>query len=551
MTATTMAPAERGAASHPGSAEPWAGTLALLRLYLRLDRVRVLVWTASVGLLVAGSVASMEEIYSTPESLQARAALMANPSAVMMTGPAFGLDNYTFGAMVANELSLYLLLATAIMSILLVVRHTRADEEAGRLEILRALPVGRFAPATAAALTVMLANLLVGAALVVALVGTGMEAASSLAMGVAAALTGLVFGAVAVVTAQLTEHSRAATGMALATLGAAFLVRAVGDVIDNQGSWLSWLSPLAWAQQTRLYVDLRWWPLALSAVTIGVLLAVAVALSQRRDLGAGLRKGRPGPAGATRSLLSPAGVARRLLNGAFLGWTLGTFVFALACGSLASSIEDAVTEIPELGEWIAVGGDELTSSFAASMLSFVAVAIVAFAVSAVLRLRAEEEAGRVEALLVTGGSRTGLLGGWLGCVAVQTLTMALATGIGLGLGVWAATGDVAWVGRLTASALAYLPATYLIAAVAVALYGTLPRWATVSWVPVIWLALTLFLGTLLDLPSWAMDLSPFTHTPLVPSADVEVTPLLGMAGLAVLLTLVGFLTYQRRDIVPG
>ncbi|REF37711.1 ABC transporter permease [Thermasporomyces composti] len=551
MTASTMAPAERGARSRPGTAEPWAGTLALLRLYLRLDRVRIPVWTAAVGLLVAGSVASMEEIYSTPESLQARAALMANPSAVMMTGPAFGLDNYTFGAMVANELSLYLLLAAAIMSILLVVRHTRADEEAGRLEILRALPVGRFAPATAAALTVTLANLLVGAALVVALVGTGMEAASSLAMGVGTALTGLVFGAVAVVTAQLTEHSRAATGMALATLGTAFLVRAVGDVIDNQGSWLSWFSPLAWAQQTRMYVDLRWWPLALSAMTVVVLLAVAVALSQRRDLGAGLRKGRPGPAEATRTLLSPVGLARRLLRGAFLGWALGTFAFALACGSMATSLEDAVVEIPELGEWIAVDLDDLTSSFAASMLSFVAVALLAFAVSAVLRLRTEEEAGRVEAVLVTGSSRLGFLGGWLGCVAVQTLLMAVLTGLGLGLGMWAVTGDVAWVGRLATGALAYLPATYLVAAVAVALYGSAPRWATVTWLPVIWVAFTLFLGTLLDLPSWAMDLSPFTHTPLVPSADVEAAPLLAMAGLALLLTVVGFVTYRRRDIVPG
>lgn len=551
MTATTMAPAERGSPSRAGSAEPWAGTLALLRLYLRLDRVRLPVWAASVGLLVAGSVVSMEQVYSTPESLQARAALMANPSAVMMTGPAFGLDNYTFGAMVANELSLYVLLATAIMSILLVVRHTRADEEAGRLEILRALPVGRFAPATAAALTVMLANLLVGTALVVALVGTGMEGASSLAMGVGAALTGLVFGAVAVVMAQLTEHSRAATGMALATLGAAFLVRAIGDVIDNEGSWLSWFSPLAWAQQTRLYVDLRWWPLALSALTVGVLLAVAVALSQRRDLGAGLRKGRPGPAVATQTLLSPAGLARRLLNGAFLGWTLGTFFFAIAFGALANSLEDAVTEIPELGEWIAMDMDDLTSSFAASMLSILVVVVVAFCVSAVLRLRAEEEAGRMEAMLVTGSSRTGLLGGWLGCVAIQTLAMLVGVGLGLGLGVWAVTGDAAWVGRLAIGALAYLPAVYLIAGVAVALFGALPRWVNLSWVLVIWVAFTLLLGTLLDLPQWAMDLSPLTHTPLVPSADVEATPLLAMGGLAVALVLVGFLTYRRRDVVPG
>ena len=115
------------AVNRPGAratAEPWAGTVELLRFFLRLDRIRISAWTLSFGLLVAGSIASLEATYSTPESLQARAAFMSNPSAVMMSGPAFGLDNYTFGAMVANELSLWLFLGSAIMSILLVVRHT-------------------------------------------------------------------------------------------------------------------------------------------------------------------------------------------------------------------------------------------------------------------------------------------------------------------------------------------------------------------------------------------------------------------------------------------
>ena len=100
---------------------------------------------------------ALQAAYPDAAARQTRAALMTNPSAVLMTGPAFGVDDYTFGAMVANELSLTVLVATAIMAVLLVVRHTRADEEAGRTEVLRALPVGRFAPATAALLFVTVA----------------------------------------------------------------------------------------------------------------------------------------------------------------------------------------------------------------------------------------------------------------------------------------------------------------------------------------------------------------------------------------------------------
>lgn len=549
--ASTPGPGSSGRPSGGGTAEPWAGTSDLLRLFLRLDRVRVAIWTLSFGLIVAGSIASLDATYSTPESLQARAAFMSNPSAVMMTGPAFGLENYTFGAMVANELSLWLFLGSAIMSVLLVVRHTRAEEETGRLEVVRALPVGRFAPAVAAMTTVALANVAVGGATTLALIATEMEVASSIAIGVATALTGLVFGAVGGLTAQLTEHARAASSMALGALAVAFLVRGLGDVIDNQGSWLSWLSPLAWGQQTRLYVDLRWWPLALSVAAVVALLAVTVALAQRRDLGAGLRAPRPGPAQASARLLSPLGLAHRLLWPVVLGWTIGMVFFAIAFGALANSLEDVMQDIPQIGEWIEIDLSDLTTSFAAAMLSFLVIAPIAIGVAGVLRLRTEESAGRAEAVLVTGSSRTALLGGWTVVVVAQAIVMLLLIGLGVGLGMAAGTGEGRWIWELTVAALAYVPATLLMVAAAIAVYGLVPRLATLAWALVVWVTIALYLGEMLGLPEWAMSLSPIHHTPLVPGEDVAAVPLAAMSALALVLAVAGFVGLHRRDIVPG
>lgn len=545
---STAAAVPRRSAVEQTSTAPWAATGGLLRLNLRLDRIRILIWTLAVGLGVAGSMASFATTYSTPESLQARASLMGNPSAIMMTGPAFGLENYTFGAMVANELSLYLLLASAIMSILLVVRHTRAEEESGRMEMLRALPAGRFAPAAAAVLTVAVANAAVGAATSIALAGSGLEAASSVALGVGTALTGLVFAGVAAVAAQLTEHARSATGAAMALLAAAFLIRGIGDVINNQGSWLSWFSPFAWAQQARFYVDLRWWPLALAAAATVLLLSLAVLLAGRRDLGAGLRAPQPGPASAPRALLSPAGLATRLLRGSFAVWAGAAFLFAAAFGALANSLKDAFSDLPALTSLLAVDLADLTASFASAILSFVMVAPLIFSVAAVLRLRGEEDAGRAEQLLVTGSSRPGLLAGWLGAVAVQTVLLTAVVGFGTGLGVWAGTGDAGWAGELTLAALAYLPAIALVAAIAVALFGLAPQIAALAWAPVVWAAAVLYLGSLLALPAWAVDLSPLAHVSLVPSADLALAPLVLMSLFAAALTVAGFVGFRRRDI---
>ena len=533
---------------------PFTGTGALLRLNLRLDRTRILIWTLAVGLGVYGSVYSLVEAFPTPESIRARGALLNNPATLMMTGPAFAADDYTFGAMVANELSLYVFLAAGIMAILLCVRHTRAEEESGRLEMLRARPVGRFAPSAAAAATVAFACVLVGAATTVGLLGVGhedLDVAGCLAMGAGTALTGLVFAAVATVAAQLTEHVRSATGMAMGVLASAYLVRGIGDVIHPTGSWLSWFSPFAWAQQTRVFVDLRWWPLAVSlSVALGAF-ALAAALAHRRDLGAGLRPAPRGPATAAGTLRSPAGLAARLLRGSIIAWALGVFFFAVAMGSLANSLDGMLEENPALAEWIAVEGTDLTAEFAGVILSFVMITPLVIGVSGVLTLKTEESSGRSELLVVSGRARASHVGGWSATVAVQLAVLTLIGGAGVGLGVWAGTGEGRWIGEMTVAAAAYLPALLLVAALAMALFGLLPRLTVLAWIAVVWIALALFLGELLQLPDWALDLSPFTHVPALPAQAVgvaETASWVAMTGIAAALAAVGILGYRRRDI---
>lgn len=530
------------------------GTGALFRLDLRRDRWRILIWTLAVGLGVYGSVVALEEAFPTPESIQARGSLLTNPATLMMTGPAFAADDYTFGAMVANDLSLYVFLAVGIMAILQTVRHTRAEEESGRLEMVRALPVGRFAAPAAAIATVGLSALLVGAATALGLLAVGhdgLDAASSLAFGAATALTGLVFAALASVAAQLTEYARGAAGLAMAGLAVSYLVRGIGDVIHHTGSWLSWFSPFAWAQQTRLFVDLRWWPLLVSLAVAVALFALAGVMATRRDLGAGLRPASKGPATAARSLLAPAGLAERLQRGSILVWAIGAFFFAVAMGALANSLDDILEENPALSQWMALEGTDLTAQFAGIILSYVMIAPLIVGVSGVLTLKTEESSGRSELLLVSGRPRVSVLAGWFGTVAVQVALLTVLGGLGVGLGVWVGTGEGRWIGEMTVAGIAYLPAILVVTALAVALFGLLPRLTVLAWPFVVFIALALFLGELLQLPDWALDLSPFTHVPALAAVEVggaETVALLVMTGIAVVLAAVGIAGYRRRDI---
>ena len=114
-----------------------------------------------------------------------------------------------------------------------------------------------------------------------AMASTGFGVVDTAAMCLGITGVAMVFGAVAAVTAQLWRQARTATGAAMAVLALAALVRGIGDVIDNSGSALSWFSPIAWAQQMRAFVDLRWWPFALLVVLAIGLMALAACAGEQ------------------------------------------------------------------------------------------------------------------------------------------------------------------------------------------------------------------------------------------------------------------------------
>src|SRR5690625_4845814 len=109
-------------------------TGALSRFILRRDRIRIPIWLISLTLLTLTVAMAFTDLYATDQDRQAIAETMRNPAMSAMVGQGYGLDNYTTGAMMAHQMLLFTALAVAIMSILLVTRHTRADEEDGRIE---------------------------------------------------------------------------------------------------------------------------------------------------------------------------------------------------------------------------------------------------------------------------------------------------------------------------------------------------------------------------------------------------------------------------------
>ena len=546
MTAPTMSRTRRG--PDPGGSSTLAGTGTMLRLILRRDRIRLPVWIGAHGLLVLYIGAALPQLAPREENLAEMTAMLSQPVGRMFTGPAFGMDAPTYERFFAAGYVPYLFVLAALMNIFLVTRHTRGEEESGRAELIRANVTGRHTALTATLLVAGLANAATTVLVTAVALAMGYPAAGSALVGLAAGLTGLAFTGITAITVQLSEFSRPAAGMAGGVLGAAFLLRALGDMAAIGGTALSWASPLGWAAQTAPYVHDRWAPLLLLVALAAVTIAAAFALQRRRDFGASLMATRPGAGRAHASLGHPLGLAARLQRGGLLGWGAGIVLLGVIDGAFTQSMIDAGEGMPE--ELRAVFGSEaLVQGYVAFLGSFVTVFAAAYAVYAMQTLRTEEDSGRTDAVLATPVSRVGWSAAHMVTIALGVLLISVITGLGTGIAAAGVTGDGALVREILASHLAVVPAALCVLGLSAALYGWVPRaMSLLGWAGVALIGIIDLFGALLDLPTWLLALSPMHHLAAIPIEEFDLAPFLVVTGAAVLLMVLGLIGFRRRQV---
>jgi ABC-2 type transport system permease protein len=498
---------------------------------------------------------ALDTVFADEASRQGRAAVMETPAGIVMGGPGYGLENYTTGVAMANEGITFVVMALAILSILHVVRHTRAEEESGRSELVRAAVVGRHAPAVAAMVTLVIAQAVIAVLSALAMSGASggeLGLVDSFAMTAGSGLSALVLGAVAVVFCQVTEHGRGATGMSLAVFGVAFVVRAVGDMQERGGSALSWFSPIAWAQQMRAFVDLRWWPALLSVAAVAVLLWAGAVLASRRDFGGGLVATRGGRADARPSLRSPLALAWVQQRSALLWSTLGLGLMWYASGTLmpqiGTMIGDVVESNPVAQQLFGSDPSALSVTFLGIMLLYAALCCAAYAIVMGLRPKAEESTGRAEVALALPVSRARWLGAQLAVAGLGTAVL-LAVSV---YAMWVGAVSVGWedqsFGEYTAVLWTYLPALTVYLALTGALFAWAPRASGLAWLLLVYAFVVGLFGAVFELPDWAFRLSPFDWVPTPFVDDVAAVDLLVLWGVAVALFALAFAGFRRRDL---
>jgi ABC-2 type transport system permease protein len=356
---------------------------------------------------------------------------------------------------------------------------------------------------------------------------------------------------VGALTAQLSEGARTANGLTAVILGISYVLRAIGDsAADGGARWVSWLSPIGWAQQIRAYAGDRWFVALLPLALLVVLVAGAFALVRRRDVGAGLVRPRPGPATAAPSLRSPLALAWRLQRGTLCGWAVAFLLLGLLVGNIASNVDGFVNSAGTKDMIQKLGGvSGLTDAFLSTEMGMLGLLASAFGIQAALRLRSEQTALRAEPILATGVTRSRWLASHVIVALFGTGVLVLIGGLGSGISSGASLGNMGrQVPRMIAAAAVQLPAIWLVTALVVILFGAAPKLVTAGWALFGAFLLVGQFGPVFNLPQGVMDLSPYAHTPRLPGGDFSATPVLALSAIAAVLLAAGFATFRQRDI---
>lgn len=445
-----------------------------------------------------------------------------------------------------------LAIAAAVFGLLAAVRALRAEEDAGRTEVVLAGMVGRRTVYVAALIAIAAGIATVWVAEFAGFLLGGLPAGGSAYMALATASVMPVCAGVGAVASQLAPTRRTALGLGGAIVALMFLLRVLADTLSGLG-WLHWATPLGWAEELRPFTGAQPLVLLLPIAVSIVLLVVAARIASSRDIGTGILPTRDTADARLGLLSSPTAQALRTERGVLITWAGGVAVFGYILGTISKSISSADVsksvqdQIAKLGS----GSIVTPTGYLAFVFIFFIVAISMFACAQISAARQEEAEQKLETLLALPVSRRGWLGGRLLLAVSGALAISLLAGFFTWLGATSSGAGISLPRMLEAGANA-LPVTILFLGIAALAYAVVPRASAAIAYGLVTLAFVWQLvGSLIGAPNWLVDLTPFAHIGLVPQQSFR-------AGAAVVMVAIGLVTaiaaigiFERRDLVEA
>lgn len=535
-------------------------TLALLGQRMRRDGLQLTLWVIGTALLALAAYAGVQSTYGTEQDRTGiLAAAIANPVILLFRGLPSGAGEAAFATFLILP---FLAMLAAFMSSFLAVRHTRMDEEAGRTELVAATPAGRTLPSVATLIHGVLANLVLAALVAAVFAGTVGGVEGSLLVGAAAGSVGLVFLGVGMLSAQLMRTSRGANSVAVTVMLVTFLFAGIGNAIGTpsddlqhmRSSWLTWLSPFGWAENTRAFDENAWWPLALCLGSTAILVGLSLALQSVRDIGSSFVPERHGRSAASGALASSTALVVRLTRSAIIGWAIGALLTGMLSTTLAGVVEQIGGENPAIENTIKeiAGGGSVQEGVLTTFFTLIGILAACCAVQTVIRARQEEAAGTAELLLATPVGRVRWIADYV-FVGLGAVVAIVAAGVaGAAIGAASSDSGPTLVGDAAVAGAGQVAAASVFLVLATLIFVLAPRLTiALGWTIVLLGTIVGLFGPLFGLTEGVTRLSPFAVTPSVADGLVDLRGLWWLVAITVAGAAAALILARRRPLASG
>lgn len=473
-----------------------------------------------------------------------------NKAVVLFYGKAH--DLLSVGGYTAWRIGGTLAIFAAVFGMLGAVRALRAEEDAARVELVLASAVARENAFGASLSSIAAGTALLWLACFGGLLAGGLPAGGSAYLSLAVVSIVPVFVGVGALASQLAPTKRMAIELSGGFVALCFLLRVIADS-SSSTAWLSWATPLGWAEELRPFTGAQ--PLVLLApIAASALMILAAArIASARDIGTGMLASRQTRAPRLRLLSSATAQALRTEGVGLLVWTAAVGALALVIGVVSKSVSSLGIsgQLKRTLDKLGAGSDLTPKAYIGLSFSFFVLAVSLFAVSQLAAARHEEADERVETLLALPLSRRRWLGGRLGLAAAGAAVISICAGLLAWLGALSQGVSLSLPGMLEAGANC-LPVAILFLGIAALAYAALPRASTgIAYGLLVVAYVWQLFGSLLGAPKWLVHATPFAHVGAVPAVAFRADAAAAMVAIGLVAALAAVALFERRDLIAA
>ncbi len=538
--------------------QPLYNTGVLFKTLIKRDWLKLVFWILGM-LAFAASGAGKMEVASNPTTASTLYTMFVkNPAMVGLFGPTpiNNPTNYSLGPIFGQTMTLITGLTFAIISIIYVVNRSRKEEDDGITELFRSYSIGKLANTTALVMELLLLHLIMAVLLALSIEAQNVAGLNHLESNFLFAFTtsaqGFLWGMFALLFGQIFSEASTTKGMTFGLLGLLYIVRMLTDVTNLS---IGWFNPLSWSYLAFPYVKghENWLAVFWTFLLAFLLLGISYILELKRDVGVGYFPERKARLHGKKGHFGFPGLGLNLEKKMIIGWLLASFVLGLVYGSMFGQMDQFISSNKTVKE-LFVGNETAASAirgnFMVTLFSILSILIAAFGVILLTKMVSEERKNRLEALYALPLSRLKVYSTYLLTAILSVILAQFLALFGIFIEQLGNKNALSFL-EIMKSGMIWLVAVIFVLAILSLLLGLVPRLAELIWVYLAFLLFMTYLGKLLSLPKWLENLSIYNYIPKLPVEKMNLPTVLFILILSVLLILLGFGAYRRRDLITG